>query len=189
MSNDLVQCSAAQRFVLSLYIYILLDSNNIRFCTYRHLSVFENERSSKRERESVCIHPATCNFVCVCKCSRARVHSPKCNCKIDENMALNALLKYLTLTMTWVYHWPFIHSLLNKSFKTFYPKMCIKDIARQLCCKCNQTGRDFETTTTTTRKREWKKRIRRKVFYPFPRQFSLALSSSLHFARVFFTWK
>lgn len=120
MSNDLVQCSAAQRFVLSLYIYILLDSNNIRFCTYRHLSVFENERSSKRERESVCIHPATCNFVCVCSC--ARVYSPKCNCKIDENMALNALLKYLTLTMTWVYHWPFIHSLLNKSFKTFYPK-------------------------------------------------------------------
>lgn len=134
MSNDLVHCSAAQRFVLSLYvlcslyIYISLDSNNIRFCTHRHLSVFENERSRKRER--VGIHPATCNFVSLCVF--ARVYSPKCNCKIDENMALNALLKYLTLTMIWVYHWPFIHSLLNKSFKTFYPKMYQRHCASTL---------------------------------------------------------
>lgn len=175
--------------------YISLDSNNIRFCTHTHTWVFENERS----RKWVYIHPATCNcvclYVCVCKCGRARIYSPKCNCKIDENMALNALLKYLTLTL-WAefYHWPFIHSLyLIRVLKHFIRK-CIKDIARQLCCKCNRTGR--LKRWEKDRKKETNKT--KSFLSVSPSLLSLSLSlwhthciyrSSLHFERVFFTRK
>lgn len=179
MSNDLVQCSAlCFHYSCTLHRYISLDSNNIRFCTYRTQTdtwVFLNARDRERVVEFVFIRL----LAVLCVRVFARVSSPKCNCKIDENMALNALLKYLTLTMAWVYHWPFIHSLLNKSFKTFYPKMYQRHCASTLL-QMQPNRKRFETTKikSTKRKRKWKKRIRRKVFSAFSRHFSLSLTLS-----------
>lgn len=140
----MIWCSAV-RFVLLLQLrtifhLIRTTSAFVHTQTHTHLSIW------KRKIEKVSFYSSgylqLCLFVCLCVQVRARIYSPKCNCKIDENMALNALLKYLTLTL-WAefYHWPFIHSLyLIRVLKHFIRK-CIKDIARQLCCKCNRTGR------------------------------------------------